>query len=133
MKVTATQYAKALLELTDGKSEQEISAVVVKFAQQLKKDGQLRNFQKISEKFAELYNAKNSIVEASVTSRQHLDLRAVEMVHEFLQKRYDAREVRIENLVDVKIKGGIVIRIGDEVLDGTVDAQLKKLKMKLIG
>jgi len=56
MKISPTQYAKTLLELTENKSEQESLAVVIKFVQQLKKDGQMKNAGAIMEKFKQLYN-----------------------------------------------------------------------------
>ncbi|KKU98198.1 MAG: hypothetical protein UY31_C0058G0001, partial [Candidatus Wolfebacteria bacterium GW2011_GWE1_48_7] len=31
------------------------------------------------------------------------------------------------------IRGGVVIRVGDEILDGSISSQLKKLKKNLAG
>jgi len=56
MKITVQQYAKTLLEMTDGKTEQEIPVIVKKFAEIIQKDGQTKNAAKIIEKFSQLYN-----------------------------------------------------------------------------
>ena len=70
MKVSIKQYAQALFDLTNGKSEQDISIIVKNFADQLKKDGQLKNAGAIMEKFGRLYNETHGIVEAAVSSRE---------------------------------------------------------------
>lgn len=132
MKATVAQYAKTLLDLTDKKSEQEIFDITKKFAEVLKKDSQIRNAKNIIEKFSELYNAKHGIVEASVISSRELSSDQVHQVESFIKEKYDAKEIVIENIVDKNIKGGIVIRVGDEVLDGSASAQLKRLKKELV-
>jgi len=128
MKTTIKQYAQTLFELTDGKSEQEISAMVKKFAEQLKKDGQIKNAKRIMEKFAEIYNEKNGIVVAEITTKEKIGKDAIGNVEKFIKERYSAKEVVIENNIDEKIQGGIIIRVGDEILDASVSAQLRKLQ-----
>ena len=128
MKISVNQYAKTLLELTDGKTEQEVSDIVKKFADILKKDGQIKNTPKIIEKFSELYNAKHRIVEVIMTTRQKSENQSIKEIEEFVKKKYDAKEIIIKNVIDEKIKGGIIIKVGNEVLDGSVSGQLKKLK-----
>lgn len=128
MKVTAKQYAQTLLELTEGKSEQEVLDVAKKFAQVLQRDGQMKNASKIMEKFSDLYNEAHGIVETEIVSREKLDGKMIGKLNEFIKEKYEAKEVIVKNIVDEKIKGGIVIKVGDDIIDGSVAAQLKKLK-----
>jgi F-type H+-transporting ATPase subunit delta len=128
MKISTSQYAKTLLELTENKSEQESLAVVIKFVQQLQKDGQLKNAPKIMEKFGQLYNETHGIVEAKVSSRENLSQDILGKIKAFVKDKYSAKEVVLETAVDGNIKGGIIIKVGDEIVDGSVSAQLKKLK-----
>jgi F-type H+-transporting ATPase subunit delta len=132
MKITVQQYAKTLLEMTDGKTEQEIPVIVKKFAEIIQKDGQTKNAAKIIEKFSQLYNAKHGIVEAGVTSSRELSSDKVHQVEKFIKNKYSAKEIIINNIIDEKIKGGIIIKVGDEVLDGSVSAQLKRLERELV-
>ena len=131
MKITAQQYAKTLLELTDGKTEQAVSDVVKKFVEVLKKDGQIKNAGKIMEKFSEIYNAKHGIVEANVISSRELSRDKIDQVENFVKEKYSAREVIAKNIIDEKIKGGIIIKVGDEVLDASINGQLKRLEKQL--
>jgi F-type H+-transporting ATPase subunit delta len=132
MKVNIKQYSQTLFELTNGKSEQEVLAMVEKFAEVLKKDGQLKNAKKIMEKFSELYNTANGIVVAEITTRYKIQDTRYKEVESFIKSKYKAEKVEISNIVDESIGGGIIIRVGDEVLDGSIDGQLKKLKKQLI-
>ena len=50
----------------------------------------------------------------------------------YVKNKYSAKEVIIKNTVSEKIKGGVVIKVGDEILDGSVERKLKELKILLI-
>ena len=52
---------------------------------------------------------------------------------QFVMHRYRAKQVEIVERVDASIRGGVVIRVGDEILDGSISSQLKKLKKNLAG
>ncbi|HBI34182.1 MAG TPA: ATP synthase F1 subunit delta [Candidatus Moranbacteria bacterium] len=131
MKVSIKQYSQTLFDLTDGKSEQEVLLIVKKFAQQLKNDGQLKNAAKIMEKFGELYNAANGIVVAEVTTKEKIEQEMKNKIEKFLKEKYSAKIVEIKNIIDEKIQGGIIIKVGDEVMDGSVKKQLNNLKKVL--
>jgi F-type H+-transporting ATPase subunit delta len=132
MKASANQYAKTLLELTDGKTERETSDVVKKFAEVLKKDGQMKNAAKITEKFSEIYNAKHGIVEAQVITKDKIGESEMKKIKSYVKEKYDAKEVIASNIIDEKIKGGVIIKVGDEVLDASISAQLKRLERELV-
>lgn len=127
MKVSIKQYSQTLFELTEKKSQEEILDVVKRFAGQLKADGQLKNSEKIMEKFVELCNIANETVVAQVVCHRELSADISKEVKEFVKKKYIAKEVEINVSVDEKIKGGILIRIGDEIMDASISSQLKKL------
>ena len=128
MKISIKQYSQTLFDLTSGKSEQEVLAVVAKFAQLLKDGGQLKNASAIMEKFSQLYSAANGIIDALVTSSRKLSAEQTNQIEKFIKEKYSAKEVVIENIVDEKIQGGIIMKIGDEVLDSSVRSQLKRLQ-----
>ncbi|NTW27088.1 MAG: ATP synthase F1 subunit delta [Candidatus Moranbacteria bacterium] len=128
MKISIKQYSQTLFDLTDGKSEQDVLAVLKNFAEQLKRDGQLKNAGKIMEKFSDLHDAANGMVVAEVVVSKEIATDELEKVREFVAKKYAAKEVELKIVIDEKIQGGIVIRVGDEVIDGSVAMQLKRLK-----
>jgi F-type H+-transporting ATPase subunit delta len=132
MKVSTLQYAKTLLELTDNKSQEDVLDIVKKFADQLKKDGQLKNAGKIMEKFSNIYNKQCGIIVAEVVSRVEMKNDELKKIEEFIIKKYGGNTVEMKNTVNGAIKGGIVIKVGDEVIDGSIATQLRRLKKELI-
>ena len=128
MKVSTTQYAKALLELTENKSEQEIVDVVKNFSEQLRTDGQLKNSAGIIEKFSGLYNSAHGIVDAEVVTSRKLGSEQISRLEIFIKEKYAAKEIIISNVVDESIKGGIIVKVGDDIIDGSVSGQLKRLR-----
>ncbi len=49
----------------------------------------------------------------------------------FIKGKYSAKEVAIRNILDENIGGGMIIRVGDEVLDGGIARQLEELRNNL--
>jgi F-type H+-transporting ATPase subunit delta len=131
MKISTTQYAKSLYEATTGKSQGEINNVLENFVKILSKNNQLKFKENIIAKFEEIYNKENGIVLAEVISSRELESSQVHKVKSFIKEKYKAKEVVIENKIDTNIKGGIIIKVGDEVLDGSVEKQLRELKKSL--
>jgi len=131
MKVSAKQYANTLFELTKDKSELEIDKIIVQFVAQMKKMGDLKKSRDIIGQFDTVYNEKHNIIEAVVTSARQLSMNEQEKVKAFITKYYNATEVLTKYIIDNKIKGGIIIKVGDEILDGSVLGRIKVLNNNL--
>ncbi len=132
MKITATQYAKSLYEVTREKTQSEIDGFVANFFKVLKKNNQLKLAGKIMEKFSAIHDAKNGIVEATVTSASKLDEKSLKEVEKFVAKKYEAKKVILKNVVKKEIKGGIILQVGDEMMDASVIRKISDLKAVLI-
>lgn len=128
MKITTQQYARSLYEATKGKSPKEIGVFVSNFIKILVRNKQKKLLPKISQKFNEIWNKENKIAEIVVTSAKKLDEKNLKSIEKFIKNKYSAKEVILNNIIDEKIRGGIIIKIGDEILDGSISSQLKTLK-----
>ena len=131
MKISVKQYAEGLYEAAKNKSPKEIDGVISNFVKVLAKNNQLRLKGKIIEKFQEIYNRENNIVEAEITSREELGEDVRKHLRIYVSTRYKAEKVVLIEKVDELITGGIIIKVGDEVMDGSVVRQLNELKKKL--
>ena len=131
MKVSTKQYATALYELTKDKDDSQISNLITKFISQMKKAGDIKKARDVVNQFEDIYNEKNGIIKADVTTTRELNTEEKESVIEFIRKKYNASKVEMNSIIDKKIKGGIIIRIKDEILDGSVSGRLNKLKLSL--
>lgn len=128
MRITSKQYAQALYDLTDGKSKTEIEKIVADFAQYLRKERKLKMADKIIEQFEKIYNLKNGIIEAEIITRKKLDEVLGRKARHFIKEKYGAKEVVLKNIVDESIKGGLVLKVGDEVMDGSAKRKLEELR-----
>ena len=131
MKISANQYAKTLLELTDGKTNQEVSAVALRFIEILQKGKQMKNAPKIIEKFSEVFNAKHGIMEATIITKDKISDGETNKIKNYIKEKYGAKKIIVNNIIDEKIKGGIIIKVGDDIIDASITNQLKKLEKAL--
>jgi F-type H+-transporting ATPase subunit delta len=131
VKVTTTQYAKTLHESIKDKSQKEISGIISEFIKILAKNNQIKNSEKIINKFNDIHNQENKIVEAEVTSQDKLSADLFNKISNFVKHKYQAKEVSLNNIIDKKIKGGIVIKVGDELMNASISKQLEKLRSSL--
>jgi F-type H+-transporting ATPase subunit delta len=132
MRISAQQYAQTLFDLTDGKSEFEIEKSVADFARYIHRNRKLKLADKIVEQFSKIYNQKNGIVEAEITTRKKIGEAEIKKMKQHILKKYQARKVVLKNTIDESLKGGFVLKVGDEVVDGSVKGKLNALKKFLV-
>lgn len=77
-------------------------------------------------------NEKRGIVEVQVTTARPLSDAHEEALKKQLGKRLNS-QVILEKTIDPAIVGGVVVRIGDKLIDGSVERQLKRMEMALVG
>jgi len=132
MRITSTQYAKSLYEATAEKSHEEVDVLVSNFVKVLAKNGRMRLKSEILRKFETVSNMKNGIIVAQVTSQEKLSEGMIEKLNGFIKEKYQAEKVVIENIIDEKIQGGVIVKVGDEIFDASVKGQLKKMRSILV-
>tara|TARA_B100000900_G_scaffold413134_1_gene436398 strand:+ start:1073 stop:1630 length:558 start_codon:yes stop_codon:yes gene_type:complete len=81
----------------------------------------------ISSSFISLYKAHNNVTTASVVTAQPIDADLKKELIKFI-KSGDKNEVELEEIVDEKIIGGAIIRMGDKQIDTSVIRTIKDLK-----
>ncbi|WP_114416800.1 F0F1 ATP synthase subunit delta [Marinospirillum perlucidum] len=83
---------------------------------------------------ADIYEAfkaeQEKSIEAEVTSAFDLNAEQQKQLAESLRKRLD-REVTLKVVIDKRLIGGVVIRTGDLVIDGSIRGKLAKLAESL--
>lgn len=83
--------------------------------------------QEVTEEFRSLLNELQNIKNVVVFSKNKLMKDHITRLKKAF-KSYLKNDVNIENVQDPNIIGGIVVRIGDEVIDGSIDHQLSKMR-----
>ena len=89
-----------------------------------------KEFNNIKVKVKELLNDKHNIIEGTVISAIALTEKQVKELEEKLSKKYN-KNVTLENEVDQSILGGVLVRLGNTQIDGSVKTRLNNIKAQL--
>ena len=82
---------------------------------------------RIRRQFEELWKQENKRIDVTVTSAVELDPAAVAKIGEEIE-RQTGRKVELASDVDEEILGGIVLQVGNMVLDASIRNRLEKLR-----
>lgn len=109
----------------------ELSGLSATFVRLLLEKGRIRYLASIAETFEYLANERQGRVKVSVTSAAPLAEGDIERLREELQET-TGKTVLIETAVDPALIGGVIVRIGDRVLDGSIKKQLAAMRESLV-
>lgn len=93
--------------------------------------GRLGLIQRIAEAYRQLLDEKMGRVKVEVTVAQCLDDHELKQVKDQISQALN-KDAMIQQKVDQNLIGGIVLRMGDRLIDGSVRRQLQMLKEKLL-
>ena len=108
----------------------EQSTDVSRFLDTLADQGRLMALPFIAEQFEHLRADHEQRVEVLVTSAYELDSQQQTKLANALKKRLN-REISITTQVDKALIGGVILRAGDTVIDGSVRGRLNRLSEAL--
>lgn len=81
--------------------------------------------------FVEMKNEASGVAEADVYSVRELSSEELAQVEKVFVKRLNLNTLRMNNIVDASLLGGIRVQIGNKIYDGTLATQLKRLEQNL--
>lgn len=84
------------------------------------------------ESFIELSNEEQGIAEAKVYSIRPLTEAEKEGLSASFAAKVGKKSLRIENIVDTELLGGLKLRIGNRIFDGSLRGKLDRLERKLL-
>jgi F-type H+-transporting ATPase subunit delta len=111
-------------------SKVDVNPLAGNFIKLLVQRGRLESLPRIAEIFEELYNREKGIVVADVTTAVALDDAHRKEVADRLAT-ITGKTVELHMHTDPTILGGIVTRIGDELIDASVASRLAQLAERL--
>jgi F-type H+-transporting ATPase subunit delta len=88
-------------------------------------------FPEIAQEYMDLVDAAENRMHASVTVAKAVDDKTQKMITDRLSKIFD-KTVVPHMTVDERILGGLVVRVGDTVMDGSLRRKLGTLKQKML-
>ena len=84
----------------------------------------------IKESYKNLLNDKNNILEGTVVTAVSLNEQEIKDLEKNLSIKYN-KNVTLNNVVDETILGRVLVKLGNEEIDGTVKTRLAKIKNQL--
>ncbi|MBD3109482.1 F0F1 ATP synthase subunit delta [Bacillus sp. AGMB 02131] len=86
----------------------------------------------MAEDFVELCNEDKSVAEATVYTTRPITEAEREAISSVFAAKVGKKTLRIENIVDRDIIGGMKLRIGNRIFDGSVSGKLNRLERQLL-
>lgn len=84
----------------------------------------------MKESYKSLLNDKNNILEGTAITAVKLSEKEIKDLEKNLSIKYN-KNVTLNNIVDETILGGVLVKLGNEEIDGTVRTRLSKMKNQL--
>lgn len=127
MKVTARQYATLLYEMVADVKKSEMPDRIQSFLQYLVRTRRTALVESIITAFETVCNEYDKVRRVDVTSASKLS----KTVKEELRSALGAEKLDIHESIDTVVIGGLRLRVGDTIIDGTIKNKLDKMKEAL--
>ena len=118
---------KTLADVFEGK----VSGLLLAFLQVLSSKNHLAHFPGIAKAFKTLLDTRAGKLNVEVTVASALSPEALEDVRQQISAKL-SKDAQITQKVDESIIGGLVLKIGDKLIDGSVKSQLETIKSRMI-
>lgn len=132
MKVNSKQYALSLYQSLEGKNKIETQDIIKRFVEILHRNNDISKTQKIIELFEKTWDRERGIVEVEIISAKDLSQETIKLLDNYIANITNNKEVVSKNKIDKGIIGGVVIKYGDRILDGSIKTKISELKNKII-
>jgi F-type H+-transporting ATPase subunit delta len=110
----------------------DVQPLALNLAKLLVSKGRSADARAVAEAFGRMADEQEGIVHASITAAVDLSPQQVAGIEQRLSSSL-GKKVQVTSAVDPGIVGGLVVRVGDRMVDGSVRTRLKRLRRELEG
>jgi len=125
--IKPSERDSALVRMLEGK----VSGLTLNTIRLLNQRGRLNELPGMISAYAEMLDAQLGNVDVDVSVAQPLNPDQTEQVRQRVSSAL-GKKARIKVTVDENILGGLVVKIGDKLIDGSVKAQLEAMRSRLL-
>lgn len=122
---SSTEKREAISKAVSGASPE-----LVNFLELLAEKHRMPAIFRIRRRFDELWAKAKKRLEVTLTSAVELDRKIVDQVGEQIERQTD-RSIDLTSEVDPEILGGLVLRVGNRVLDASLRSKLETLRKEV--
>jgi F-type H+-transporting ATPase subunit delta len=110
-----------------------MSALAQNLARLLVSRGRFGLMPQIARIFGEMLDEYTGVARARVVSAVPLSDEERSAVIDWLRSMTGAQDIRLEGVIDPSIIGGLIVRVGDQLIDGSTRSRLIQLRRQLAG
>jgi len=129
-KITPKKYAISLYESLKDVPKDQMTIIIKSFMAVLIRNKDLKKANKIIKTFREYYNQSEGIQEVQISTAGTLDdqvkSKILKLLTSIMNKKIELRET-----VDKDLMGGMVLKYGDNVVDGSIKKRIELLAESL--
>lgn len=92
----------------------------------------IANVPDIADELVQLVNEENGIADATVYSVRQLTDAEKQQLSKSFSKHLNKKEIKINNVVDPSVIGGVKIRVGNTIYDGTISGKLHRIEQQIM-
>ncbi len=129
MKFNHRQYAQALHEALAETTPKDQDIVIQNFIEVLKAKGDLAEYEKIIAAYEVYDREQRGVTEVEVTTAEGSTKVNKSLIDDLNQ--IVGNDIEVKEKVDSNLIGGVVIRAGDTLIDGSIKNQLDQLQKNL--
>lgn len=122
--INPEQYAKALFEAIAETNPKDHDKVLDNFVEILRQNGDVAKYPQIEYEFQKLLRASKGIRDVEITIAREMD--AKELVRNL--NNVIGSKADVKTKIDAGIIGGVVVKIGETLIDASVKNSLNNLK-----
>jgi len=131
MKISPKRYAQALYQATAGAKPEERDEIVQHFIELLARQNKLSQINSIIAEFSDYANEQQGVVPVEAITARELPRVRQEMIETQLEKVLQS-SVAVRFEIDPTILGGIIIKVSDTIIDGSVKRAISDLRESLV-
>lgn len=109
----------------------KVSALALNFLHVLIAKRREQALAAVQAEFVALANNLRGVMEVEVRSAVALDTGVIASLQAKLAARF-GKQVKVQTRVEPDLVGGLVVRVGDQLLDGSVKTRLQRIKSRLV-
>ncbi len=119
--------ATALDEMIGGRVSQPVRNLILLMLRR----GRIEALARVVNEFRRLDDARQGITRANATSAAELSSDEIQALTRRLEESTGGR-IALDTAIDPDLLGGLVVRVGDRMIDGSVRGRLERLRNRLI-
>jgi F-type H+-transporting ATPase subunit delta len=128
MKFRLEQYVQALYDTFQETKPKDYDRVIANFVEILKSNGDLEHYERIIASYEEFDRKQKGITEIEVTTAREAQVNE-KLIREL--NEVAGNDVTIKRKVDENLIGGVVIKVEDTLIDGSIKTNLQNLHKRL--